>query len=133
MLIELKNGETYNGMLAACDSWMNIHLRDAICTSKVFSINQSNFYMKLKDGDRFHKIPEVYVRGSTIKYIRIPDEVIIFFLFLSFILKVVELVKEEVKEVRRQQKEWQKTKKRVGGPQPAQQGKKKQNNNPRNL
>jgi len=35
MLIELKNGETYNGMLVACDSWMNVHLRDAICTSKV--------------------------------------------------------------------------------------------------
>ena len=35
MLIELKNGETYNGMLIACDSWMNVHLRDAICTSKV--------------------------------------------------------------------------------------------------
>ncbi|KAI6230858.1 U6 snRNA-associated Sm-like protein LSm4 [Aphelenchoides fujianensis] len=35
MLIELKNGETYNGVLIACDSWMNVHLRDAICTSKV--------------------------------------------------------------------------------------------------
>uniref|UniRef100_A0A914L1T4 U6 snRNA-associated Sm-like protein LSm4 n=1 Tax=Meloidogyne incognita TaxID=6306 RepID=A0A914L1T4_MELIC len=78
MLIELKNGETYNGMLIACDSWMNVHLRDAICTSK--------------EGDKFMKIPEVYVRGSTIKYLRIPDE-------------VVELVKDEVKEVRRQQKE----------------------------
>ncbi|KAL7076854.1 hypothetical protein ACQ4LE_003637 [Meloidogyne hapla] len=78
MLIELKNGETYNGMLIACDSWMNVHLRDAICTSK--------------EGDKFMKIPEVYVRGSTIKYLRIPDE-------------VVELVKDEVKEVRRQQKD----------------------------
>lgn len=35
MLIELKNGETYNGVLISCDSWMNVHLRDAICTSKV--------------------------------------------------------------------------------------------------
>uniref|UniRef100_A0A183CRB0 U6 snRNA-associated Sm-like protein LSm4 n=1 Tax=Globodera pallida TaxID=36090 RepID=A0A183CRB0_GLOPA len=84
MLIELKNGETYNGMLVACDSWMNVHLRDAICTSK--------------EGDRFVKIPEVYVRGSTIKYLRIPDE-------------VVDLVKDEVKEVRRQQKENQRMKK----------------------
>ncbi|KAL3068487.1 hypothetical protein niasHS_006527 [Heterodera schachtii] len=96
MLIELKNGETYNGMLVACDSWMNVHLRDAICTSK--------------EGDRFVKIPEVYVRGSTIKYLRIPDE-------------VVDLVKDEVKEVRRQQKDNQRMKKQfakgakgAGGP-----------------
>lgn len=34
-LVELKNGETYNGHLVNCDSWMNIHLREVICTSKV--------------------------------------------------------------------------------------------------
>jgi small nuclear ribonucleoprotein (snRNP)-like protein len=34
-LVELKNGETYNGRLENCDSWMNIHLREVICTSKV--------------------------------------------------------------------------------------------------
>ncbi|SPP81609.1 blast:U6 snRNA-associated Sm-like protein LSm4 [Drosophila guanche] len=34
-LVELKNGETYNGHLVSCDSWMNINLRDVICTSKV--------------------------------------------------------------------------------------------------
>ncbi|XP_011206481.1 uncharacterized protein LOC105228366 [Bactrocera dorsalis] len=62
MLVELKNGETYNGHLVSCDSWMNINLRDVICTSK--------------DGDRFWRMPECYVRGSTIKYLRIPDEVI---------------------------------------------------------
>jgi len=62
MLVELKNGETYNGHLVNCDAWMNIHLRDVICTSR--------------DGDKFWKIPEVYVRGSTIKYLRIPDEVL---------------------------------------------------------
>ncbi|KAK6024675.1 LSM domain protein, partial [Ostertagia ostertagi] len=38
MLIELKNGETYNGHLQSCDSWMNIHLRDVIFTSKVSSM-----------------------------------------------------------------------------------------------
>ncbi|KAH8281832.1 hypothetical protein KR054_003188, partial [Drosophila jambulina] len=62
MLVELKNGETYNGHLVSCDSWMNINLRDVICTSK--------------DGDRFWRMPECYIRGSTIKYLRIPDEVI---------------------------------------------------------
>jgi len=62
MLVELKNGETYNGHLVNCDNWMNINLREVICTSR--------------DGDHFWKMPECYIRGSTIKYLRIPDEVI---------------------------------------------------------
>ncbi|KAK6805011.1 hypothetical protein RDI58_002795 [Solanum bulbocastanum] len=61
MLVELKNGETYNGHLVNCDTWMNIHLREVICTSK--------------DGDRFWRMPECYIRGNTIKYLRVPDEV----------------------------------------------------------
>lgn len=62
MLVELKNGETYNGNLASCDTWMNLHLRgEVICTSK--------------DGENFWKMPEVYIRGSTIKYLRLPDDV----------------------------------------------------------
>merc|ERR1711953_5163 len=62
MLVELKNGETYNGHLVSCDNWMNINLREVICTSR--------------DGDRFWRMPECYIRGSTVKYLRIPDEVI---------------------------------------------------------
>ena len=62
MLVELKNGETYNGHLVSCDSWMNVNLREVICTSR--------------DGDKFWRMPECYIRGSTIKYLRIPDEVI---------------------------------------------------------
>ncbi|KAK9821291.1 hypothetical protein WJX81_000916 [Elliptochloris bilobata] len=62
VLVELKNGETYNGHMVQCDSWMNVHLREVICTSK--------------DGDRFWRIPETYIRGNTIKYLRVPDEVI---------------------------------------------------------
>lgn len=69
MLVELKNGETYNGHLVSCDNWMNINLKDVICTSR--------------EGDKFWKMPECYIRGSTIKYLRIPDE-------------VIDLVKEEV-------------------------------------
>lgn len=33
--MELKNGDTYNGTLVSCDSWMNINLKDVICTSRV--------------------------------------------------------------------------------------------------
>lgn len=61
-MVELKNGETYNGCLVSCDNWMNINLREVICTSR--------------DGDRFWKMNECYIRGSMIKYLRIPDVVI---------------------------------------------------------
>jgi small nuclear ribonucleoprotein (snRNP)-like protein len=61
MLVELKNGETYNGHLVNCDTWMNLHLREVICTSK--------------DGDRFWRMAECYVRGNTVKYLRVPPEV----------------------------------------------------------
>ncbi|VCW84572.1 unnamed protein product [Gulo gulo] len=38
MLVELKNGETYNGHLVSCDNWMNINLREVICTSRVSAL-----------------------------------------------------------------------------------------------
>ena len=37
----------------------------------------------VKDGDRFWRMPECYIRGSTIKYLRIPDE-------------IIDMVKEEI-------------------------------------
>ena len=33
--MELKSGETYNGNLEKCDNWMNLNLREVICTSRV--------------------------------------------------------------------------------------------------
>ncbi|ETW74809.1 hypothetical protein HETIRDRAFT_57322, partial [Heterobasidion irregulare TC 32-1] len=59
MLVELKNGETFNGHLINCDNFMNITLREVYQTSA--------------DGDRFWKVKECYIRGSTIKYLRVPD------------------------------------------------------------
>lgn len=62
MLIELKNGETYNGMLVACDAWMNIHLRDAICTSKV--IQFKFFYgIIINNNHPLDTWPSIVVRG----------------------------------------------------------------------
>lgn len=29
-----------------------------------------------QDGDRFWRMPEAYVRGNTLKYLRVPDEVL---------------------------------------------------------
>ncbi|KAJ3305837.1 hypothetical protein HDV03_000946 [Kappamyces sp. JEL0829] len=62
ILVELKNGETFNGHLVNCDAWMNINLKEVICTSA--------------DGSKFQRIPEIYIRGNTVKYLRIPDAIV---------------------------------------------------------
>jgi len=80
MLVELKNGETLNGHLINCDTWMNLTLKEVVQTSP--------------EGDKFFRVPEVYVRGNNvciftsatyickrligrqIKYLRVPDEII---------------------------------------------------------
>ncbi|KAH6885493.1 U6 snRNA-associated Sm-like protein LSm4 [Coprinopsis sp. MPI-PUGE-AT-0042] len=62
MLVELKNGETFNGHLVNCDNFMNITLREVYQTSA--------------EGDRFWKLKECYIRGSTIKYLRVPDQLL---------------------------------------------------------
>ncbi|KAJ9107276.1 hypothetical protein QFC21_000723 [Naganishia friedmannii] len=50
MLVELKNGETYNGHMIACDNFMNVTLRDVILTSP--------------EGDKFYQMKEVYLKGN---------------------------------------------------------------------
>lgn len=52
MLVELKNGETLNGHLVTCDNFMNLILREVVQTSP--------------EGDRFFKLPEVYIRGNNV-------------------------------------------------------------------
>ena len=53
MLVELKNGETLNGHLVNCDTWMNLTLKEVVQTSP--------------EGDKFFKLPEVYVRGNNVR------------------------------------------------------------------
>lgn len=52
MLVELKNGETLNGHLVNCDNWMNLTLKEVVQTTP--------------EGDRFFRLPEVYVRGNNV-------------------------------------------------------------------
>lgn len=52
MLVELKNGETLNGHLVNCDTWMNLTLKEVVQTSP--------------EGDKFFRVPEVYVRGNNV-------------------------------------------------------------------
>ena len=53
MLVELKNGETLNGHLVNCDTWMNLTLKEVVHTSP--------------EGDKFFRLPEVYVRGNNVR------------------------------------------------------------------
>ncbi|KAH9815080.1 hypothetical protein DFH28DRAFT_928198 [Melampsora americana] len=62
MLVELKNGETFNGHLIQSDNFMNLTMREVYLTSS--------------DGEKFWKLSECYIRGNTIKYIRVTDNVI---------------------------------------------------------
>ena len=54
MLVELKNGETLNGHLSNYDTWMNLTLKEVVQTSP--------------EGDKFFRLPEVYVRGNNVEY-----------------------------------------------------------------
>ncbi|KAK5175879.1 RNA processing protein [Saxophila tyrrhenica] len=76
MLVELKNGETLNGHLVACDNYMNLTLKEVVQTSP--------------EGDKFFRLPECYVRGNNIKYLRVPDE-------------IVDVVKEQQSQQQNQQ------------------------------
>lgn len=60
VLVEVKSGETFNGTLVRCDIWMNLHLEDVIRTSA--------------DGEKFWKIPQTFIRGVAVKYVRLPEE-----------------------------------------------------------
>jgi U6 snRNA-associated Sm-like protein LSm4 len=54
MLVELKDGDTLNGHLASCDTWMNLVLKEVVQTSA--------------EGDKFHRLPEAYVRGNNVSF-----------------------------------------------------------------
>ena len=62
VLVELKTGETLSGILVNSDNWMNMELADVVLTAK--------------DGERFHQVAQVFVRGNNVKFVRVPDEVI---------------------------------------------------------
>ncbi|KAJ1608938.1 hypothetical protein OIY81_970 [Cryptosporidium canis] len=59
-MVELKNGETYSGILTGVDGFMNLVLNNVICGSR--------------GGNDFFKVLECYIRGNNIKFIRISDD-----------------------------------------------------------
>ncbi|KAI3402270.1 hypothetical protein diail_200 [Diaporthe ilicicola] len=102
MLVELKNGETLNGHLVNCDTWMNLTLKEVVQTSPVRPRRGANTPSRSTEGDRFTRLPEAYVKGNNvgpsskqsclrsrevgrgtdksrtaqIKYLRVPDEIV---------------------------------------------------------
>ncbi|CAD7964313.1 unnamed protein product [Amoebophrya sp. A25] len=61
VMVELKSGETYSGLLLKIDNFMNAQVRDAICVDA--------------HGDKWTRVADVYIRGNSIKYLQIPPEV----------------------------------------------------------
>lgn len=61
ILVELINGQTYNGHLISSDEYMNLQLRQVICTSR--------------DGDNFWSSSESFITGNSVKFLIIPGEV----------------------------------------------------------
>lgn len=59
LMADLKNGSTVNGTLLEIDRFMNLKIENAVITSK--------------DGDKFHKAQEYFIRGNAIKYIRLAE------------------------------------------------------------
>lgn len=53
-MVELKTGESYNGLLDNIDNFMNVFLKEAVHTSP--------------DGKQFKKVKEVYLRGNNVSW-----------------------------------------------------------------
>ena len=62
LVVEMKNGDTYHGILVEVDAYMNIKLKDVIYTSK--------------DQDNFTQISTIYIRGISVKYMNIPEDAV---------------------------------------------------------
>lgn len=56
--VELKSGEIYRGLLLGAEDTMNVNLSDVLRTSRTGQIS---------------KLPSVYLRGSSIRFIALPD------------------------------------------------------------
>jgi len=52
MMVDTRNGESYDGILEACDNFMNMKLRDVLITSS---------------SGQFSKCEQVFIRGNSIK------------------------------------------------------------------
>ena len=56
--VELKNGEIYRGLLLGAEDTMNVSLSEVLRTAR---------------NGKVSKLPNVYLRGSSIRFIALPD------------------------------------------------------------
>lgn len=81
-LVELKNSETFNGHLVACDNYMNITLRDVYQTSPVcvHGMLTAEWRAVLENARSVHQGQHGTSTGTThtlqIKYCRVADDLI---------------------------------------------------------
>lgn len=61
LMVDAKNGDSFEGTLAACDTFMNMRLADCTVTSA---------------HGKFYKSTEVFVRGNTIKSVQLQPDVL---------------------------------------------------------
>jgi U6 snRNA-associated Sm-like protein LSm4 len=61
MMVDIKNGESYEGTLAGCDLFMNLKLTKVIITTQ---------------NGAFSRCDEVFVRGNNVKTIQFNPEVL---------------------------------------------------------
>ncbi|KAK2964241.1 putative LSM4 like protein [Blattamonas nauphoetae] len=62
VMIELKNGETYHGLLSGFDRYLNLTLQNVLITSR--------------DGEHFTRMNSCTIKGAMIKSIRLPANAI---------------------------------------------------------
>ena len=62
MMVDCKNGESYDGTLAACDAFMNLKLVGGVTITSASGV--------------FSKCDEVFIRGNNIKTIQFAKEVL---------------------------------------------------------
>lgn len=92
--VELKNGETYRGLLLGAEDTMNVSLSQVLRTARNGQVS---------------KLPTVYLRGSSMRFIALPD-----LLKSAPMFRKVQVQKRKLEE--RQQSANTSNKKRKVGP-----------------
>lgn len=76
--VEMKNGETYRGMLLGAEDTMNLTLSDVVRTARNGQVS---------------KLPSVYLRGGNVRFVALPD-----LLKSSPVFKKVAVMKKKMEQ-----------------------------------
>ncbi|CAB9511316.1 ribonucleoprotein Sm D3 [Seminavis robusta] len=90
--VELKNGEIFRGLLLSAEETMNLSLKDVLRTAR---------------NGQIKKLPTVYLRGSSIRFIALPE-----LLKNAPVFQKVTTMKRKAEEMRLQKQQTNKKRKR---------------------